>query len=157
MRKKIGRISLYILLGSFIFIQFLRVHPNISEEVPEHDLLLNQPNMSADLQQTFRTSCYDCHSNNTNYPWYARIAPFSWVIDQHIRNGKFEANFNGYDTLGRKQKIRLLDEICEAVSDTSMPPPNYLMLHPEAVLSEGDIAAICEWADTEALNLLRKK
>lgn len=157
MRKKIGRISLYILLGSFIFIQFLRVHPNINEEVAVHDLIEVSPDMPADLQQTLRASCYDCHSNNTNYPWYAYVAPFSWVIDQHIRNGKHEANFNTYDTLGKRQKIQLLDEICEAVSDTSMPPSNYLMLHPDAVLSEDDIVAICEWTETEALSLLRKK
>jgi len=155
--KKIGKISLYIILGSFIFIQFLRVDMNTSDEVPAHDLLLAHTEMAADLQKTFRTSCYDCHSDNTNYPWYAYLAPFSWIIDQHIRNGKQEVNFNGYDTLLKRQKIGLLNEICEVVSDSSMPPSNYLMLHPEAVLSEEDISAICEWADMEALNLLRKK
>jgi hypothetical protein len=155
--KKIGRISLYIILGSFIFIQFFRVELNTSAEVPEHDLLLVHPDMATDLQQTFRTSCYDCHSDNTDYPWYAHIAPFSWVIDQHIRNGKHEVNYNGYDTLGKRKKIALLDEICEVVSDSSMPPANYLMLHPEAVLSEEDIAAICEWTEMEALKLLRRK
>lgn len=155
--KKLGKISLYIILGSFIFIQFLRVDMNTSDEVPVHDLLLVHPEMASDLQQTFHTSCYNCHSDNTNYPWYAYIAPFSWVIDQHIRNGKHEANFNGYDTLDKRQKIGLLDKICEVVSDSSMPPSNYLMLHPEAVLSEDDIAAICDWTETEALNLLRRK
>lgn len=155
--RKIGRISLYILLGSFLFIQFFRVQMNTSEEPAVHDLLRVHPNMPADLQQTFRSSCYDCHSNNTNYPWYAYVAPFSWVIDQHIRNGKHEANFNDYDTLSKPQKIGLLDEICEVVSDSSMPPSNYLMLHPEAVLGEEDIVAICEWTETAALKLLRQK
>ena len=155
--KKIGRIILYIFLGSFLLIQFLRVNPNKSDEVPVHDLIQVHPEMPADLQQTLRASCYDCHSNNTNYPWYAHLAPFSWIIDQHIRNGKHEANFNSYDTLSRRQKIGLLDEICESVSDSSMPPANYLMLHPEAVLSEDDIVAICDWTDMEALKLLRKK
>jgi len=155
--KKIGRISLYILVGSFIFIQFFRIQKNISTEVPENDFLRAHPKMQAELQQVFTTSCYDCHSNNTNYPWYASIAPFSWVIDQHIRNGKFEMNFNDYDTHGKKQKIRLLDDICEVVSDSSMPPSNYLMLHPDAILSEEEKTGICEWTETEALILLRKK
>jgi hypothetical protein len=154
--KKIGRMILYIILGSFILIQFIRVEKNISDDAVPHDFLRTHSDMPENLQQNFRTSCYDCHSNNTNYPWYAHIAPFSWVIDQHIRNGKDELNFNAYDTLGKRQKIAFLDEICEMVSDSSMPPQNYLMLHPDVALSEDEILSICNWTEAEAINLLRK-
>lgn len=154
--KKIGRMILYIILGSFVLIQFFRVQKNINDDAVPHDFLQVHSDMPENLQQNFRTSCYDCHSNNTNYPWYAHIAPFSWVIDQHIRNGKDEINFNAYDSLGKRQKIAFLDEICEVVSDSSMPPQNYLMLHPDVALSEDEILSICNWTEAEAINLLRK-
>ena len=155
--KKIGRISLYIILGSFIFIQFFRVEKNLGDEVSQNDFLKTNPAMPEMLQSVFKTSCYNCHSNHTIYPWYAHIAPFSWIIDQHIRNGKDEMNLAGYDTLTDRQKVGLLDEICEALSDSSMPPQNYLMLHRDAILTEEDIAAICHWTETEAFSILRKK
>lgn len=154
--KKIGRIILYMLLGSFVLIQFFRVQKNVSEDAVPHDFLQVHSDMPKNLQQNFRISCYDCHSNNTNYPWYALVAPFSWVIDQHIRNGKDEHNFNAYDSLGKRQKIAFLDQICEVVSDSSMPPQNYLMLHSDAALSADEILLICNWTETEAIKLLRK-
>lgn len=155
--KKIGRISLYIILGSFIFIQFFRVEKNLGDEVSKNDFLKTNPAMPELLQSLFKASCYNCHSNNTIYPWYAHIAPFSWIIDQHIRNGKDEVNFAYYDTFTDRQKVGLLDEICEALSDSSMPPQNYLMLNPDAILTKEDIAAICHWTETEAFSILRKK
>ena len=155
--KKIVRISLYILLGSFIFIQFLRVEKNVSKEISPYDFLEVNKTMPEALKANFRTSCYDCHSNHTEYPWYAHIAPFSWIIDQHIRNAKHEINFSAYDSLSGKQKIALLDEICEVVSDSNMPPQNYLMLHQKAALDFDDITAICDWADGAAFGILRNK
>ena len=133
--KKIIRMSLIILLASFVLIQFFRVDPNTTEEIPATDFLLAHDDMPAELKDVFVVSCYDCHSNNTNYPWYGHVAPFSWLLDQHIRNGKHELNFSEYDTLPSRKKIAILDEICEVVSDSSMPPSNYLMLHADAILS----------------------
>ena len=155
--KKIGRIIFYIFLGSFILIQFFRVEKNNSETVSPNDFLIVNADMTEAMQEDFRVSCYDCHSNQTNYPWYAHIAPFSWIIDQHIRNGKDNLNFNEYDTLGTREKIALLDHICEVISDSSMPPQNFLMLHQDAILSAEDMAAICDWSESKALQLLRNK
>jgi hypothetical protein len=85
------------------------------------------------------------------------VAPFSWLLDQHIRNGKHELNFSEYDTLTSRKKIAILDELCEVVIDSSMPPSNYLMLHSDAILSEEDKEMLCDWAETEAMKLLRSK
>jgi len=155
--KKIGRIILYIFLGSFILIQFFRVQKNNSETVSPNDFLIVNADMPEAMQEDFRLSCYDCHSNHTNYPWYAHVAPFSWIIDQHIRNGKDNLNFSEYDTLSTRKKIALLDQICEVISDSSMPPQNFLLLHQDAILSAEDMAEICDWSDFKALQLLRNK
>jgi len=157
MMKKIGRVSLYILLGSFLFIKFMRVEKNVSDEVSPHDFLEGNQYMPEMLQSAIRTSCYDCHSDNTNYPWYAHIAPFSWIIDKHIRNGKDELSFSRFDTLSSMKKIAILDEICEAVSDSTMPPQNYLMLHRDAALDFDDISALCDWIDAASFRIMREK
>lgn len=155
--KNIGRIILYIFLGSFVFIQFLRVEKNISKETSPQDFFIQNPSMPESLMATVKTSCYDCHSDNTNYPWYANIAPFSWIIDQHIRNAKDELNFSRYDSLTDKQKISVLTDICDAISDSTMPPANYLMFHKDAALDADDITAICDWTDGMALFIIRSR
>jgi hypothetical protein len=155
--KNIGRIILYIFLGSFIFIQFFRVEKNQSEEVSQDDFFVQNPSMPEAMVSQLKTSCYDCHSNFTQYPWYASIAPFSWVIDQHIRNGKDELNLSEYGSFDNKKKISVLSKICEMISDSSMPPNNYLMLHSDAALDADDISAICDWSDGMALFIMRNR
>jgi len=155
--KNIGRIILYIFLGSFIFIQFFRVEKNLGEEMQADDFFVQNPSMPEALMTQMKTSCYDCHSNTTQYPWYASIAPFSWVIDQHIRNGKDELNLSEYGSLESKKKISVLSKICEVISDSAMPPSNYLMLHGDAALDADDITAICDWADGMALFIMRNR
>lgn len=153
--KNVGRIILYILLGSFIFIQFFRVEKNHSEEVSQDDFFVQNASIPEPLKMQLKTSCYDCHSNHTIYPWYANVAPFSWIIDQHIRNGKDELNLSEYGSLEDKKKISVLTKICEVINDSTMPPSNYLMLHGDAALDADDITAICDWADGMALYIMR--
>jgi len=155
--KNIGRIILYIFLGSFIFIQFFRVEKNLQDEYTQDDFLIQNTSMPEALKTSFKTSCYDCHSNNTLYPWYASVAPFSWIIDQHIRNGKNELNLSEYGSLSAKEKISVLTKICEVISDSTMPPSNYLMFHKEASLDADDIGAICDWSDGMALFIMRNR
>ncbi|MEN8225165.1 MAG: heme-binding domain-containing protein [Bacteroidota bacterium] len=155
--KNTGRIILYIFLGSFIFIQFFGVERNQREEISPDDFLKQNPSLPEALILNIKTSCYDCHSDHTNYPWYAQVAPFSWIIDQHIDNGKQELNLSEYGSLDAKQKISVLNDICEAISDSTMPPANYLMLHQDAALDADDITAICDWADEKAMFIMRNR
>ena len=155
--KNIGRIVLYIFLGSFIFIQFFRIDKNIEEKSSPDDFFIQNPSLPEALMTNFKTSCYDCHSNHTKYPWYASVAPFSWIIDQHVRNGKDELNLSEYGALSDKQKISALTKICEVISDSTMPPANYLMFHQDAALDADDIYAICDWSDGMALFIMRNR
>ncbi|HSG67825.1 MAG TPA: heme-binding domain-containing protein [Bacteroidales bacterium] len=155
--KNKGRIILYLLLGSFIIIQLFPVDKNTSEEVSSSDFIAQNPSLPDALKATIKTSCYDCHSNNTIYPWYAKVAPFSWIIGQHIENGKHELNFSEYGDLDKQKKISVLNKICEVIEEGEMPPANYLMLHKDAVLDEDDTEAICDWADGIALFIMRNE
>ena len=152
-----GRIILYLLLGSFIVIQFFRPEKNTTEAVPSSDFFVQNPSLPDALKATIRTSCYDCHSKQTVYPLYAEVAPFSWIIGQHIKNGKSELNFSEYGNLDKQKKIALLNDICEVIEEGEMPPANYLMLHKDAVLDEDDTEAICDWADGMAMYIMRNE
>ena len=130
---------------------------NQNKEVSQDDFFVQNASIPESMKMQIKTSCYDCHSNHTVYPWYASIAPFSWIIDQHIRNGKDKLNLSDYGSLDDKKKISVLTKICEVISDSTMPPGNYLMLHGNAALDADDITAICDWSDGMALFIMRNR
>jgi hypothetical protein len=99
MKRKIGLLLLIV----FIIIQFIPVALNQSEVVPKEDFIeIIQPSDEVALIITY--SCYDCHSENTIYPWYNKIAPVSWWINHHVEEGKNELNFSAWDTYSDKRK-----------------------------------------------------
>lgn len=155
--KKAGRNSLYILIVALVVIQFFRPEMNLGGEATADDLFVQHPGAPEPIRAQISHSCYNCHSNTTDYPWYAHIAPFSWIISQHISNGKAEMNLSEYGSLEVRQKIALLDGICESVSDSSMPPANYLMLNRDAALDHDDITAICDWSEVAAFDIMTRK
>lgn len=157
MMKKFARASLFVILVSFVAIQFFRPEKNLGADAGPNDLIIQHHDMPGALQEIFRNSCYDCHSGHTRYPWYADISPFSWIIDRHIANGKAALNLNEYGLLEDIKKLSVLNDICEVVAENSMPPANYLMLHKDAALSEDDAAALCDWTDEAAMDILRKR
>ena len=106
------------------------------------------------LASVFLNSCYNCHSNRTQYPWYNNISPFSWYLNRHILEGKEHLNFSSWGTLDKAQKISKLDEICEECKNRAMPLKSYILVHRDAKLGPDEIEAICEWADSEAMNIL---
>ena len=91
------------LLLVFVAMQFIRPARNKSNEVQEADLIkhFNVPTKAAAI---LKTSCYDCHSNHTRYPWYAEFQPFGWWLAHHIKEGKAELNFSSFGTYSRRKK-----------------------------------------------------
>ena len=155
--KNKGGLILFILLGSFAIIQLWQVEKNNGRRDVPGDLLKQHQSIPDTIASTIVSACYDCHSDQTIYPWYAYAAPFSWIIGQHISNGKEAMNFSYFGALDRKQKIAVLNAICEVITDSTMPPSNYVMLHKEAVLDTEMIAAICDWADEAAMDIIRNR
>jgi Haem-binding domain len=99
-----------------------------------------------ELLAILRRSCFDCHSNETIWPWYSRIAPVSWLVAHDVHEGREHLNFSTWgDSSGEKQ-AKLRKEIRETVREGEMPPFQYYPAHPEARLSEQDKAAILAWA-----------
>ena len=89
-------------------------------------------------------SCQDCHSGNTHWPWYGHVAPASWILARDVNRGRAKLDFAQW--AGRPPSANERLEICDAVSDGSMPLLAYRLLHPKATLSKHDVDLICDWA-----------
>lgn len=144
-----------ILLAGLIVIQFFQPDKNLSATDQPEDLL-RVASAPEPLAQLIRSSCYDCHSNQTEYPWYNKIAPVSWFLQKHIREGKEEMNLSTYGSLDKADKIELLVDVCEVMEDGTMPLSSYALMHKAARLSEEEREAICEWSEEEALKVMRE-
>ena len=146
--KRYIKIAVIVLVVAFIAVQFYR--PSFENPaVVQAETLEASTFVPADVEQILTTSCNDCHSNKTVYPWYSKISPSSWFLNNHITEGRGEMNFSVWNTYTDSKKSRKLDKICEEVETKEMPLPSYLWIHRDAVLSESQSKTLCDWAAAE--------
>lgn len=130
---------LLILLAIFIVMQFFRIEK--TNPVTDKNLEIKTEEGIMDI---FRTACYDCHSNDTKYPWYSNIAPFSWTISKHITEGRKALNFSIWETYSEDEKKEHLKDIYRTIY-ASMPLQPYLLIHTKANISSEDRKIIRDW------------
>ena len=143
-KKKKSGIILLIILLVLVVIQFFRPSKNISEEISNNDILKAEK-LPRDVSQILVTSCYDCHSNNTNYPWYSDITPVNFFLDNHVKDGKKHLNFSEWATLSAEKKAHKVEEIGEEVEKNKMPLDSYVWLHKEAKITEAQKQVLLDW------------
>ena len=132
----------------FFVIQFYRPNKNsesISEEKVDFLSIHQAPN---NVKKFFIDSCYDCHSNNTDYHWYDNIAPVSWWIDNNIKKGKNSVNFSQWKDYGDWRKLSVLSAIEFNLNTERMPTKEYLYMHSDALLTRQQKASIISWINT---------
>ena len=134
------------LLGVFIIIQFIKPDKNQSDVVTPNDIFANFQSENS-TKQLIRNACYDCHSNNTVYPWYAEIQPLAWWLADHVKEGKSELNFSEFATYKPKKADHKLEEVIEMIQEGEMPLKSYTLIHDNAKLSDGQKKAIITWAE----------
>ncbi len=144
MNKKF-KLILIIVIALLVIIQF--IPKNYPENLPadENDIIAYH-NVPDDIGNILKTSCYDCHSNQINYPWYSYVAPVSFLISHDIEEGKDELNFSEWGQYEKKRKLKKLDELTEEVEEGEMPLPIYLVIHGDAKLSEEQKEKLDDWA-----------
>ena len=142
MRKKI----LLTLLAIFVIIQFIRPSRNISATVSEHDIT-KVYNVPADVQQILKISCNDCHTNNTDYPWYTNVQPVGWWMQWHVNEGKEHLDFSSFGSYTPKRQHHKLEEVVEQVKGDHMPLNSYLWIHKDARLTEAQKTLLMNWAE----------
>ncbi|NOR27347.1 MAG: cytochrome C [Lutibacter sp.] len=139
------KILLGVLVG-LILIQFIRPEKNSSKDFANDiSTIINVPE---EVQQIIKTSCADCHSNNTKYPWYSEIAPVSWYLAQHVNEGKEHLNFSEWAAYNKDQKSHILKDLEEEIEEHKMPLKSYLILHKEAELTKNQYETILNWVKT---------
>jgi len=138
---------LLILVAIFIGLQFVRPEKNVSDQAagPNHLAVLYPP--PAEVKALIERACFDCHTNNTRYPWYAQVQPVAWWINDHVQEGKEHFNFEEFGSYSIKRKIHKLEEIIEEVEEDKMPLPSYRYLHGDARLTSDEIKSLGDWVD----------
>lgn len=146
------KIGLLVLLAVLIVIQFIQPARNQSVQASTSGIAY-AVNVPESVQGILRTSCYDCHSNNTRYPWYARIQPGAWWMASHIDEGKAELNFDDFANYSSRRKLSKLKAIRGSIEDGSMPLPSYTIIHKEAVLSQTDQKVLKDWIELSLVEI----
>lgn len=144
MKKIIKRIFL-VIIALFIVIQFFRPGKNLASGKGAADIT-SQYHVPQPVLSVLQRSCYDCHSNNTVYPWYSHIQPVAWFLADHIKKGKQELDFSVFANYAPKKAAHKLDEIIAETGEQEMPLSSYTTIHRNAVLSQTEINMIAAWA-----------
>lgn len=134
-------------LAALIVIQFFPTEKNVHATIPANDFLVSN-NAPPHIVEMIHTACYDCHSNNTRYPWYNKLQPAAWFLEGHVKEGKEEMNLNEWTTFSEKEKIHTLKHIKEAVKEGWMPLKSYKFIHKDARLTEAQRQEISTWLRT---------
>ncbi len=152
--KKNIRVVLIILLIAFVAIQFFQPERNSSPETDQH--LFAQTVVPEPVQTSLRKACFDCHSDQTNYRWYHKIAPVSWYIQHHIEEGREELNFSQWAKVSALDRISLLEDARKEVEEGDMPLKSYTLIHGEARLDARQKDELFSWIKTYQESLLKE-
>jgi len=126
-----------------------RTNPPVA---PGHDLMAtNAP--PPEIAALLHTACYNCHSHETQWPWYSHIAPVSWLVAGDVTRGRERLNFSEWPRAWPERAAKRLERISEEVDYKDMPPAKYTLMHPEARLTAGQRQQLIHWADQEAARL----
>jgi hypothetical protein len=150
MSKK--RKMLIVIVSLLVLIQFIRPEKNTGIADTEKDIT-HSVTVSPEVKNILEKSCYDCHSNHTEYPWYANIQPVASWLANHVNEGKDELNFSEFDTFKLKRKIKKMKKVADEVKKDGMPLNSYLIIHKDAVLSEDQKNKLIKWAEESMLTL----
>lgn len=133
---KWGGLGLIVVFVGIQLVPVERTNPPVETEVSAPE----------DVHAVLQRACYDCHSNETQWPWYSRLAPASWLLARDVTKARGELNFSAWNRLGTEEQAEAPHEVWEEVAEGEMPPWFYLPLHPEARLSEQDRAVLRGWS-----------
>jgi len=139
--KKMAKVLLLVLIA----MQFYRPEKNTAQG--NHTaIFITETNPPEAVKLILKNTCYDCHSNNTRYPWYNNVAPVSYWLADHVTRGKGELNFSAWGSYSSKKKSHKLEEVVEVIEAGEMPLKEYTWTHTEAKLTDAQKEAIIKWA-----------
>jgi hypothetical protein len=146
---------LTVLLVAFIIIQFFPIDKTNPAPTPGMDFLRIK-NTSPEIAKIINSSCYDCHSNETKYPWYSNFAPASWFLQNHIKEGRKHLNFSTFAMYEPKIQAHKLQECIEMLEKKEMPLESYFIGHQEAKLTDEQRKILIDYFKREKKETERK-
>lgn len=147
---------LLFLLAVLVVLQIFRPKLDNRSQGPSANNINNFAAVPSDVDQMLKTSCYDCHSNNTQYPWYASIQPVGWWLRDHINEGKKELNFDEFGSYALRRQYHKLEELGDEVEHEEMPLSSYTLIHTNAKLSAEQRRMLVNWSE-QAMNDMKAK
>lgn len=146
MEKK--KVVAYVVIGLIAVFVLIQVIPGGAMTNPP---VTGEVQAPAAVMQVMRTSCYDCHSNETKWPWYSHLAPVSWLVRRDVNEGRRHLNFSTWSSASERRKAhRLKDDIPRQLEEHEMPPWYYTIIHRHAVLSDSQRALLRQWSLDQA-------
>lgn len=142
MARKIALIAFIL----FVLIQFFKPRKNISAAAQPASIAARYQ-VPDQVGSILKRACFDCHSNNTRYPWYSSIQPVAWYLSYHVNDGKKELNFDEFTGYTLKKQEHKLKEVAETVEKGEMPLDSYTLLHRDAALTPEERKLIVAWAN----------
>jgi hypothetical protein len=146
MAKLIGYavVAWLVVVVGIQFIRPARTNPATDPQRTLKAAMAVPPAVSSVLER----SCRDCHSNDTVWPWYSNVAPMSWMVIDHVNDGRRHFNYSDWSALERDKVSKVLRGICDETKKGEMPIGSYLLLHRDARLSPDDVQTLCGWTAT---------
>ena len=147
--KKIFVLGLII----FLLIQFYQPARNLDygQVLPTHFNKIYA--VPSDVESILRASCYDCHSNNTEYPWYSYIQPARIILDNHIKEGKENLNFSTFGDYSQRKQGNKVERIVKQIKSDEMPLATYTRMHKNAILSQENKRLLITWMENTRDNM----
>jgi Haem-binding domain len=130
----------------FVVIQFFHPTKNQSAEILPSDISKNYP-IPENVKSILTKACYDCHSNNTVYPWYNNIQPVAWWLNNHVQEGKQHLNFSDFTSMRVARQYKRLNDCIETIKENEMPLSSYTWIHKNAILTESEKQTVYDWCN----------
>jgi Haem-binding domain len=142
-------LALVCLFVGLQFVRPARTNPAVDQSQTIRARLQLTPEVAAILDR----SCQDCHSNTTRWPWYSNVAPVSWMVIDHVNEGRQHMNLSEWGRNDNRRAKKKLEEMCDEVKEGAMPISSYTLIHRGAKLSAEDVKVLCDWAEAEGARI----
>ena len=137
-----------LVVAIVLVIQVIPVERNVST-VPPGQSFEKTEKVPANVAAILKVSCYDCHSNNTRYPWYSELQPGAWFMARHIKKGRDELNFDEFNNYSKRRKKAKIKSVISQIEKEEMPLKSYLLLHPDAGLTPNKKKVLLQFFQSE--------
>ena len=133
--------TLLFLISALVIIQFFRIDKTNPPIDKKTDFLVTK-STPENVATLIKNACYDCHSNETTYPWYTNVQPFAWFVKSHIDEGREELNFSTFGTYDVVKQARKLKKAAREVQEGEMPLSSYTIIHQNAKLTKEQVQTL---------------